>query len=1065
MKKTIVYASVACMMLNSVGIQADVLSDSDIASISSSSQTEDSDPYSSTVLPVEAASEIDSSTESDDPNEAVQIQIPQDAEVNSVEDSSEIEAASISQASAEITIDADSIDTQEGSFRIRISNLYAPNGVKEIQVPVWGEIDDQNDLIWYTAQKEGNDYFVTVNASDHNFESGTYIIHCYLTDKSGKQSFLCSTETELSFASALKAELSSDEKTISVTATGIHSSASNVSFAVWSDENGQDDLVWVNASKSKEGNWVASLPVKGHKNTGLYYIHCYQNINGKNAFFRSSEVTISSPSVQVSVDEDSINTQNGTFKVRISNLNIPAGVKKVMVPIWGDVNGQNDLIWYTAQKEGSDYVVMVDTSKHDYEEGLYNIHCYVTDGNDIQNMAGSTSLELTTSAKNLTAELSDTQQTILVSANGINKKASSVSFAIWSDENGQDDLVWITASKDKTGHWSASVPVKGHNNSRVYYIHCYQTVNKKSSFFDDTEVTISTAQAAISIENKDNVNGSFQVRISNLKVPAGVKKVQVPVWGDTNGQNDLIWYDAEKDGNDYIVNVSIADHNFETGLYNVHLYITDNNDIRECTAISSVEISHSSGLSISLSEDEMTAHAAYFGKSAASLRAAVWSEQNGQDDLVWYDMSSNTNGKYVNIPISSHKTAGKYYVHIYSGNSFLCSGEFEVSDVSAKASVSKTDNKNGTFRITISDIGCASGVSSVSVPVWVGSNQSKIYWYTAKKASDGSYYVDVDVKNHKYTFGNYTAHVYIYGKNGIGKNVCKASASLTAKNFIYTESISSNKTRVWITGTDSSVKSVSFPTWSKKNDQDDLVWYAATKSGNAWYADIDSSRHKHEGIYYTHCYTYNSSGTGSFVGGTSYTLSFSAKDAALYSKKERDSAIIANLLTYNSRPDIYDGNIDFIRAAKNIVTDESKGYGHTWPKTISCAGLVGLTLTYCGYGDFVKADPLGWSYIDLGDEYEATLINECRASWNAVTINGLNYARYLQPGDLLYTYTNQFENHIAIYAGNGYTIEARGPSGATDADDTGVETGIYYMPVSSITYQGFFRLPNLHTLN
>ena len=140
------------------------------------------------------------------------------------------------------------------------------------------------------------------------------------------------------------------------------------------------------------------------------------------------------------------------------------------------------------------------------------------------------------------------------------------------------------------------------------------------------------------------------------------------------------------------------------------------------------------------------------------------------------------------------------------------------------------------------------------------------------------------------------------------------------------------------------------------------------------------------------------------------------------------------------------------------MTNESIGYGHTWPKTISCAGLVGLTLTHLGYGDFIKNDPLGWGYIDLGTEYVNTLINEVGATWNPVTITGYNYMNYLQPGDILYTYTNQAVNHIAIYAGYGKTIEASGSSGATDADDNGYETGIYDLS-SGGSYQGYFRIP------
>lgn len=187
-------------------------------------------------------------------------------------------------------------------------------------------------------------------------------------------------------------------------------------------------------------------------------------------------------------------------------------------------------------------------------------------------------------------------------------------------------------------------------------------------------------------------------------------------------------------------------------------------------------------------------------------------------------------------------------------------------------------------------------------------------------------------------------------------------------------------------------------------------------------------------------------------------------DGVLINDRERDKEYFKSLLTYNAVPGIYDGGIDFIRAAKNLVSDKSRGYGHTWPNTISCAGLVGLTLTHFGYGDFIKDDPLGWGYIDLGDEYVSTLVNECGATWYGITINGLNYANYLQPGDLLYYYHNNSYNHIAIYAGFGYTVEARGPSGPTEADDTGYEIGIYYLPNEAITYQGFFRLPNLHKI-
>ncbi len=140
----------------------------------------------------------------------------------------------------------------------------------------------------------------------------------------------------------------------------------------------------------------------------------------------------------------------------------------------------------------------------------------------------------------------------------------------------------------------------------------------------------------------------------------------------------------------------------------------------------------------------------------------------------------------------------------------------------------------------------------------------------------------------------------------------------------------------------------------------------------------------------------------------------------------------------------------------NIANNNAIGYGHTYPKTISCAGLVGLALTYCGYGDFIKNNPLGWGYIDLGSEYEAELINVVGCS---VLTGTWTYARKSEmlPGDILYYYNNINSNHVAIYLGNGLTVEARGPSGSTDADASGAEVAVLNWN-DSITYQKIFRL-------
>ena len=77
----------------------------------------------------------------------------------------------------------------------------------------------------------------------------------------------------------------------------------------------------------------------------------------------------------------------------------------------------------------------------------------------------------------------------------------------------------------------------------------------------------------ISIENKDDAAGRFDVLVSNVTAPNGVLTVSVPVWSDINGQDDLVWYTATKQVNGtYKVSVKASDHKNSRGKYHVHLY-------------------------------------------------------------------------------------------------------------------------------------------------------------------------------------------------------------------------------------------------------------------------------------------------------------------------------------------------------------------------------------------------------------------------------------------------------------------------------------------------------------
>ncbi|MDO4490964.1 MAG: GBS Bsp-like repeat-containing protein [Lachnospiraceae bacterium] len=708
----------------------------------------------------------------------------------------------------------------------------------------------------------------------------------------------------------VKAVLDPEEKTMTVSVTGVDPEAEAVVFPVWSAKDGQDDIEWAAARKHEDGSWKAVITMKKHSGLGEYYIHCYETVKGEMRFAGHDKAVLSAPVASVEIQD--LQAEKGTFTVVVKDLVVPSGVSRVEIPVWGAVNGQNDLVWYQAVREGEEYVAKVDAARHSYENGLYYVHAYVTDGNGNRAYVQKATAELDLQM-GVSAELTEDERTIKVTARGIDASATAVTIPVWSGKNGQDDLKWITAVKSTAGVWKADIPVKGHKDPGLYYIHCYQTVKGKQTFFGSAKVTVTAPSGVVAADTPDENTGAFAVSVSELNVPAGVKSVQFAVWGDEGGQNDLVWHSAVKQGDRYVSTISAGDHKFETGLYHVHCYVTDQNDIMAFAGNTTATVTLKEGVTAVVSADQMTAKIQYIGpKAGQSLKVAVWSQEKGQDDLIWYSMKQNSNGATASVKLSSHKTAGLYFAHVYTqDNRFVGNTTFTV-DALGKASVavSAVDGRKGTFKVTVSGLSTPSGLEKVLIPVWPEGDQGRINWYTATKSGD-SYVCTVNVTNHKRTFGHYDVHVYGYANNGISGFVGASSAELKADCYMYTEKTGTYSTRVWMLNA-GAADSVIFRAWSDANGTDDLVNYTGVKSGSNYYADIQSKKHKNGGNYTTEGYL-RIGGNDTKVGTVTYSMAKEgeAKNQQMYQYAQGFSSDTNYLILVNRalhRVAIYQGS-------------------------------------------------------------------------------------------------------------------------------------------------------------
>ena len=386
-------------------------------------------------------------------------------------------------------------DTMAGRFNVVVSNVKAPNGVRTVSVPIWSEIGGQDDLVWYTANRQANGtYTVNVKASDHKNSTGLYNIHLYYVQNNGQM-------------------------------TGVGGTVTNVFIG-----KRPEDL---------------------------------------------------KPSGTVTIENN--NSSTGTFDAVVRNVVSPTGLKEVLIPSWSVAGGQDDLIWHkaTRQADGS-YRATIKASDHKNSVGQYQVHVHYIDQENKRRYVTETVVEVRQSKpqgmlsienNNSSTGTFDAVVRNVVSPTGLKE----VLIPSWSVAGGQDDLIWHKATRQADGSYRATIKVSDHKNSVGQYqvhVHYIDQENKRRYVTETVvEVQKSTPTATITIQNNNKDNGTFDVIISNVYSPKGVRTVQVPTWSEVNGQDDLTWYEAtrQSDGT-YKVSVKASDHKFSTGTYHVHLY-------------------------------------------------------------------------------------------------------------------------------------------------------------------------------------------------------------------------------------------------------------------------------------------------------------------------------------------------------------------------------------------------------------------------------------------------------------------------------------------------------------
>ncbi len=457
--------------------------------------------------------------------------------------------------------------TSQG-FDVVVTNVSSTKGVKTVKLPIWSSQGGQDDVIWYDAVKQTDGtYKLSVDIRRHKNNRGEYNIHMYYIQSDGSLQGVTGTTTKVEEPKySVTGTIHIENKTsqgfdVLITNVSDSNGISRVKVPIWTENSGQDDIIWYDASKQNDGNYKVTVNISKHKNeSGEYNIHLYYiEPNGKIRGVSGTKTTVVAPSSA----RESIPSQGVyTFKKEVEVKNSPTMTAKTEFTFARGERIRYDKVLDADHHQWISYVSYSGTRRYIPIATLTS-----------EETPKPVQVTGTIHIENKTSQGFDVVVTNVSSTKGV----KTVKLPIWSSQGGQDDVIWYDAVKQTDGTYKLSVDIRRHKNNRgEYNIHMYyiqsdgslQGVTGTTTKVEEPKYSVT---GTIHIENK-TLQG-FDVVVTNVSSTKGVKTVKLPVWSSQGGQDDVIWYDAAKqtDGT-YKLSVDIRRHKNNRGEYNIHMY-------------------------------------------------------------------------------------------------------------------------------------------------------------------------------------------------------------------------------------------------------------------------------------------------------------------------------------------------------------------------------------------------------------------------------------------------------------------------------------------------------------
>ena len=495
-----------------------------------------------------------------------------------------------SPVSADLNIEKS--ESEEGTFTITAKNLQGFDGYKEVKIPFWSHANGMKDIVWYTPTRQADgSYTVTAKASDHENADGKYEAQVFYVDAQGQNKFVKKAFIDYTApkpSADLTITKSEKEGTFTITAKNLQGfdGYKEVKIPFWSHANGMKDIVWYTPTRQADGSYTVTAKASAHENAdGKYEAQVfYVDAQGQNKFVKKAFVdyTAPKPSADLTITKSE---KEGTFTITAKNLQGFDGYKKVKIPFWSHANGMKDIVWYTPtrQADGS-YTVTAKASDHENADGKYEAQVFYVDAKGQNKFVKKAFIDFKNQSRptgNLIIQNNNKDTgtfDVIIKDVYSPKGVRTVQVPTWSDKDGQDDIRWYEATRQANGDYKVSVKASDHKNSTgKYHIHLYYIQNDGSRVgvgTTTTEVEFRNAKTKTQtgIKNVNSGAGTYTVTVDQAPQGRRIKNIRVAVWSKAHQEN-LFWYATAPSGMHTEVQVSAANHQYQSGNYTTHVYV------------------------------------------------------------------------------------------------------------------------------------------------------------------------------------------------------------------------------------------------------------------------------------------------------------------------------------------------------------------------------------------------------------------------------------------------------------------------------------------------------------